>query len=220
MVQVWRDLLFAHWNVSPAAIRPLVPHQLELDTFGGYAWISITPFHMSLRLRGLLPLPGMFDFPELNCRTYVNVGGKPGICFFSLDTANRTAVWGARRFYHLPYFHAQMRVEQHGNSISYFSKRGGAAWRATYAPTSSERRAQSRSLDYFLSERYCLYTVWNGRTYRGDIHHVPWPLQSASAKIEENTVARAAGIQISPTPAAVSFVRELKVLLWSLERIS
>ena len=174
---------------------------------------------MSLRLRWLLPLPGMFDFPELNCRTYVTVGGKPGICFFSLDTTNRAAVWGARGFYHLPYFRAQMRAERRGNAISYYSKRGEAVWRATYAPTSSVRRAQTGSLDYFLAERYCLYTVWNGRTYRGDIHHVPWPLQSASVEIEENTVAQVAGIQISPTPAAVSFVRELKVLLRSLERI-
>jgi uncharacterized protein len=220
MVQVWRDLLFAHWNVSPAAIRPLVPHQLELDLFRGDAWISITPFHMSLRLRGLPPLPGMFDFPELNCRTYVNVGGKPGICFFSLDTTNRAAVWGARSFYHLPYFHAQMRIEQSGDSVSYYSKRGEAVWRATYAPASPAQRAQPGSLDYFLAERYCLYTVWKGRTYRGDIHHVPWPLQSASVKIEENTVAQAAGIQLPAAPAAVAFSRELKVLIWSLERIS
>jgi uncharacterized protein YqjF (DUF2071 family) len=149
MVQVWRDLLFAHWNVPPSAIRPLVPRQLELDTFGGDAWISITPFQMSLRLRGLPPLPGMFDFPELNCRTYVSVGGKPGICFFSLDTANRAAVWGARRFYHLPYFHAQMRVEKHGDSFSYFSKRGEAMWRATYAPNSPIRRAEPRLAGLF-----------------------------------------------------------------------
>jgi len=219
MVQVWRDLLFAHWNVSPAAIRHLVPKQFELDTFGGAAWISVTPFHMSVRLRGLPPLPGMFDFPELNCRTYVSVGGKPGICFFSLDTSNRLAVWGARKFYHLPYFHARMRVEKRGDSISYSSARDKAIWRGTYAPTSAVRRAQPGSLDYFLVERYCLYTVWKEKTYRGEIHHVPWPLQAASAQIKENSVAEAAGIHVSGAPAALSFARELKVLIWSLEQI-
>jgi uncharacterized protein YqjF (DUF2071 family) len=216
MVQVWRDLLFAHWNVSPATIRRLIPEQLELDTFGGQAWISVTPFHMSARLRGLPPLPGMSDFPELNCRTYVSAEGKAGVYFFSLDTASRAAVWGARSFYHLPYFHARMGIDKKRDAISYSSRRGEAVWRARYAPTSGALRAQPGSLDYFLAERYCLYTVWKGRTYRGEIHHVPWPLQAASARIEENSVAQAAGIQVSATPAAVSFARELKVLIWGL----
>jgi uncharacterized protein YqjF (DUF2071 family) len=219
MVQVWRDLLFSHWNVPPEAIWPLIPEQLELDSFDGDAWISITPLHMSVRLRGLLPLPGMFDLLELNCRTYVKVGGQPGIYFFSLDTASRAAVWGARHSFHLPYFHARMRIERRGDSISYSSIRGRAIWRATCAPTSDPRRAQPGSLDYFLAERYCLYTVWKGRTYRGEIHHAPWLLQAASLSIEENSVAAAAGIQLVPTPAAVSFARELKVLIWNLERV-
>jgi len=219
MVQVWRDLLFAHWNVPPEAIWPLIPEQLELDSFGGDTWISITPLHISLRLRGLPPLPGMSDLPELNCRTYVKVGGKPGIYFFSLDTASRAAVWGARTFYHLPYFHARMQVEKRADSISYSSVRGDAVWRATYAPTSPAQRAEPGSLDYFLAERYCLYTVRKGRTYRGEIHRVPWPLQSASLSIEENSVAQAAGIQVSAAPAAVSFARELEVLVWPLDRI-
>src|SRR5690348_8746221 len=119
MVQVWRDLLFTHWSVPPATIEHLVPEQLLLDTFDGQAWISITPFHMSLRFRGLPPLFGMSDFPELNCRTYVSAEGKPGIHFFSLDAARRAVVWGARTFYHLPYFQAIMRVAKNGDSFSY-----------------------------------------------------------------------------------------------------
>ena len=220
MVQVWRDLLFAHWNLPPATIRGLVPGQLELDTFDGTAWVSITPFHMSVRLRGLPPIPGMLDFPELNCRTYVTAQGKPGIYFFSLDTANRAAVWGARAFYHLPYFHARMQINKEDDSISYSSKRGAAVWRGAYAQTSAPRRAEPGSLDYFLAERYCLYTIWKGRTYRGEIHHVPWPLQAASVRIQENSIARTAGIELPDTPSAVSFARELEVLIWPLERLN
>jgi uncharacterized protein YqjF (DUF2071 family) len=218
MVQVWRDLLFAHWSVPAASIRRLVPEQLVLDTFDGQAWLSITPFHMSLRLRALPPLPGMFDVPELNCRTYVTVEGKPGIYFFSLDIASRAAVFGATTFYHLPYFHARMRIVKQAESFSYSSERGRAKWRAAYAPTSPPRHAAPGSLDYFLAERYCLYTVWRGKTYRGNIHHVPWSLQDAKLNLEENTVAQAAGIDLPPVPRAVSFARELKVLIWPLER--
>jgi uncharacterized protein YqjF (DUF2071 family) len=220
MVQIWRDLLFAHWSVPPATIRQLVPQQLSLDTFNGQAWLSITPFRMSLRLRALPPLPGMFDVPELNCRTYVTVEGKPGIYFFSLDIASRAAAFGARTFYHLPYFHARMRIERKTNSFSYFSSRGGATWRATYTPSSPPRHAVPDSLDYFLAERYCLYTVWKGMTYRGNIHHARWSLQDAQVKIEENTVAQDAGIELSWVPQVVSFARELKVLIWDLERLA
>lgn len=219
MVQVWRDLLFAHWNLSPDAIRHLIPEQLELDLFDGCAWVSITPFHMSARLRGLPPFPGMLDFPELNCRTYVTAQGKPGIFFFSLDTASRAAVWVARAFYHLPYFHAPMQIEKK-DSFVYSSIRGDVVWRATYAPVSNVRRAEPGTFDYFLAERYCLYTVWRGKAYRGEIHHLPWPLQPASVSIVENNVARAAGIDLPATPAAASFARELEVLIWPLERVS
>jgi uncharacterized protein len=219
MVQVWRDLLFTHWSLPPSAIQHLIPQQLLLDTFEGQAWISITPFHMSLRFRGLPPLPGMIDLPELNCRTYVSLEGKPGIYFFSLDITSVLAAWGARTFYHLPYFQATMRVAREGASLSYSSIRGAARWRASYSPTSEPRRARRGSLEYFLAERYCLYTVWKGRTYRGDIHHVPWALQNALVSIEENTVAEAAGIELADAPRAVSFSREIEVLIWGLQRI-
>lgn len=218
MVQVWRDLLFAHWSVPPAAIQHLIPHPLRLDTFEGQAWVSMAAFHMSLRLRGLPLLPGMVDLPELNCRTYVTVGEKPGIYFFSLDIASRGAVLGARWCYHLPYFHARMSIKRRGDSFDYTSSRRQAKWRATYAPRSAPRRAPRGSLDYFLAERYCLYTVWGEKAYRGDIHHAPWPLQDAAVRIEENTIAQAAGIDLPVSPQAVSFARELRVLLWTLER--
>src|SRR4051794_36967264 len=93
MVQVWRDLLFAHWEIAPDVLRTFIPKQLELDTYDGRAWISITPFEMSLRFRALPVLPGMGHLPELNFRTYVVKNDKPGIFFFSLDIASYAAVF-------------------------------------------------------------------------------------------------------------------------------
>lgn len=224
MIQIWRDLLFAHWKVPAGKLRPLIPASLELDIFEEDAWLTIAPFHMSLRFRGLPILPGMARIPELNCRTYVTVAGKPGIFFFSLDAASRSAVWGARAFYHLPYFPAQVRAETRSDAIAYSSSRpcGGAAiFRAHYGATSPPRSAQPGSIEYFLAERYCLYTVWRGAVYRGDIHHLPWPLQHASAQIEENTVARAIGIEMDAMrPDLTSFAKELKVLIWPLTKVS
>src|SRR5205823_5611680 len=42
----WHGLLFMHWPVQPAALRPLIPPPLEIDTFDRAAWIGVTPFHM------------------------------------------------------------------------------------------------------------------------------------------------------------------------------
>src|ERR1700757_4229949 len=80
MRQTWNDLLFAHWSVSPKYLRPLVPPQLELDTFNGRCWVAVTPFFMTaVSVRGVPPLPGFSHAPELNVRTYVSFGGKPGV---------------------------------------------------------------------------------------------------------------------------------------------
>ena len=67
------------------------------------------PFRLSgLRARGLPPLPFVSSFLELNTRTYVTAGGKPGIWFFSLDASSELAVEAARLGYKLPYFRADI----------------------------------------------------------------------------------------------------------------
>src|SRR5277367_4367575 len=140
MAQSWHDLLFAHWPVPVAALREKIPVSLGIDTFEGTAWIAVVPFRMSgVRLRGTPAVPGLSSFPELNVRTYVTHGNKPGVWFFSLDAANAVAVEIAKRWFHLPYFRAKMRLEERGDSIEYASVRThrGAAkaeLRCSYRP--------------------------------------------------------------------------------------
>jgi uncharacterized protein YqjF (DUF2071 family) len=221
MKQIWHDLLFAHWPVPVASLRPLVPAQLELDTFGGECWVGVVPFRMSgIRGRGLPALPGLSSFPELNVRTYVTHGQKRGVYFFSLDAANRTAVWAARTSYHLPYFHAAMTSSEDNETIHYSSRRYGAAaeFRGAYRPNSGPKPSVNGSLEHFLTERYCLYTTHRGLVYRGEIHHPPWPLQSAEAEMEVNTVATADAISLPDTAPSLLFARRLEVLIWPLRR--
>jgi uncharacterized protein len=219
MKQTWHDLLFAHWPLPPAMLRPLVPAQLALDLFDGHCWVGIVPFHMSgIRRRGVPPLPGLSRFPELNVRTYVTHESKPGVYFFSLDAANLLAVWAARKFYHLPYFHAEMKSEDRGGAIVYSSKRrkSAAEFRGSYRPIADVALRNKGSLEHWLTERYCLYTTHRSAVYRGEIHHQPWPLQDAEAEFEINTVAAAAGISLPPTPPLLHFARRLDVLIWPL----
>ncbi|HET7595864.1 MAG TPA: DUF2071 domain-containing protein, partial [Burkholderiales bacterium] len=138
MTQTWHDLLFAHWRADAGQLRAMVPDAFPLDTFEGDAWIAVVPFHMSNVGPRLTPsLPGLSAFPELNVRTYVRVGDKPGVYFFSLDAASAVAVAGARSLLRLPYFAASMSVEPDGDAIEYRSRRSSepaAALDVRYGP--------------------------------------------------------------------------------------
>jgi uncharacterized protein YqjF (DUF2071 family) len=221
MKQTWHDLLFAHWPLMPNLMRERVPSELRLDTFDGHCWVGVVPFWMSgVRARGVPSLPGLSQFPELNVRTYVTHGDKPGVYFFSLDAANLPAVWVARTFYYLPYFFAFMSSVQRDGEIRYSTQRreGSADFRAAYQPTSQSRQPAKGSLEHWLTERYCLYTVHQGRVYRGEIHHPPWPLQDAAAEFEVNTMAAAAQIDLHHTAPLLHFSPRQDVLIWPLRR--
>jgi len=173
-----------------------------------------------VRARWLPAIAGTSCFPELNVRTYVECGGKPGVYFFSLDAANGLAVRAARRFFHLPYFHAEMRSKDQAGEIGYSCRRRNAQaeFRGCYRPLAPVDVRMSGTLEHWLTERYCLYTTVNGKVYRGDIHHAPWPLQEASAEIEVNTMAAAAGIDLPDTGPLLHFAKRLDVLIWPLRR--
>jgi uncharacterized protein len=221
MQQTWNDLLFAHWPIAPASLGPLVPDVLPLDTFEGQCWVAITPFHMSgVRARWIPPVPGAARFPELNVRTYVTYGGKPGVFFFSLDAASRLAVWGARMAYHLPYYFARMKVTDADGSFRYESVRNPSTLlRATYSPVDAVQLRKPGTLEHWLTERYCLYTIFGGDVYRAEIHHEQWPLQDAQADFSANTMASAVGIALPEIPPLLHFSKRLEVLVWLLRKI-
>src|ERR1044071_5720227 len=114
MHQKWGKLLFMHWRIEEKLLRPLIPEQLEIDTFDGTAWIGIIPFTM-WDIRALPPyvppVPGLSAAHELNVRTYVHHNGVPGVWFFSLDTNSSAAVLAARTIYHLPYYSADIDLK-------------------------------------------------------------------------------------------------------------
>jgi uncharacterized protein YqjF (DUF2071 family) len=225
--QVWNHLLFAHWPLTTAILKPLIPVGLELDTYNGQAWVAVTPLLITdLRFRGLPPLPFASHFPELNFRTYVTDGKKPGVYFFSLDAANRLAVIGARIGYHLPYYNARMSSVENDGRIEFQSHRtdlqgNPAEFSATYSPTSEVYLSEPGSLENWLTERYCLYSDDDsGRLYRAEIHHMQWPLQSAEAEIRDNTVAQAKGLQLPDRSPLLHFANRLDVLVWPLEKLT
>ena len=227
MAQSWHDLLFAHWPVHTAVLRPLLPPQLKIDTFDGQAWLAVVPFRMSgVRLRGTPSVPGLSKFPELNVRTYVVAQGKPGVWFFSLDAGNRAAVALARTWFHLPYFRARMSCEGLDGRIHYRSERAhrgapAASLEGQYRPVDKVFSPQPGTLEHFLTERYCLYTADSrGDFIRGEIHHPAWSLQVAEAQFSRNTMAEAAGIPLPEAKPLLHFAKRQDVVVWPPERLA
>ena len=220
MTQSWHDLLFAHWSLPPDELRSKVPADFELDVFDDRAWIGIVPFQMTnVTLRGLPILPRISEFPEVNVRTYVRVGDRPGIYFFSLDAGSLLAVKAARVLLNLPYYLASMKVTRHANVVDYESRREGedgkAEFIATYEPTGSTFAAAKGSLEYFLTERYCLYhTDHRGAPYRLEIHHPPWKLQLAQAAFSRNTMAAAAAVALPDRAPLLHFAKRQDMVAW------
>jgi len=202
--QRWHGLVFLHWPMPAEALRALLPAGIEIDLFEGEAWVGVTPFSVSRMRPSLLPpLPLLSEAHEINVRVYVVRDGVPGIWFPSLEITNPLAKWGARIAYRLPYFRAAMRVGQRGEAFSFQSERTDAPpaafdleWRlgAPCAP------AQPGTLEFFLIERYVLYSGAGGRLLRARIHHRPWPLREATVLRLASTLLDADGLPAPATP--------------------
>lgn len=227
MTQSWHHLLFAHWPVDARTLRELLPAGLPLDLHDGQAWLGIVPFHMSnVSLRGVPNLPFVSAFPELNVRTYVTVGGKPGVYFFSLDADSSVAVAVARELVGLPYYKATMSVLGEGEDVFYESARdtkmpGVAQFKARYRPIGPVQPAAQGSLEYFLTERYCLYRVDDSNhVQRLEIHHPRWPLQTAEAEIVHNTMAEAAGIRLPSMAPLVHYAHRQDMVAFAPYKVT
>ncbi|MDQ6693249.1 MAG: DUF2071 domain-containing protein [Chloroflexota bacterium] len=224
MAQTWHDLLFVHWPVPAEVLLPSLPPGVQLDLFEGQAWLGIVAFRLTgVRLLAFPELPFVSYFPEVNVRTYVRVGDRPGVYFLSLDTDNRPAVALARAWFRLLYHHAHMEMKSCGSRISLKSRRDEhksppAEFEVTYSPYAPPHIASPCSLDCWLTERYRYYsTDRNGRLCHCDIHHTVWPLQPAEAYIRRNTMALCHGITLPAGEPLLHYARRMQALIWPVE---
>jgi hypothetical protein len=224
-LQNWRDLLFLHFSLDPGALRSVVPSDLELDTFPNedgieQAWVGLVPFRMQdVRPRILPAIPTTKAFPETNVRTYVHRNGRPGVWFFSLDAASRLACIGGRNLFHLPYKEAKMSVTRNAEAVRYFSKRSTGIGTDIEAVVSGDSRTtEPKTLEFFLVERYLLFST-NGRAwYGGNVHHAPYKVRQAELQQCTETLVRASGINSQPFTHTM-FVDAVDVRIGVLEKL-
>ena len=229
LTQRWNDLLFAHWPIPAAQMAALLPEWLEPDVFQGSAWLGAVPFWLDrIKIRGVPRLFGVRSFPDLNLRTYVRdqFTRAPGVYCFSLDATNLLAVTVARLYYHLPYYWAEMQLDQRSErEFTFFSRRRFSAkpivFSAVYrglGPSSKLAEHRSGTFESFFSERTCLFsTDRSGQPARANLHYVPWPLEEAQAQIERNDLARSIGLDLPEVEPVLHYSRRLAVYIWPRE---
>ena len=194
MSQMWEDLLFMHYPIDPGVLRNYVPQELELDVYENSGWISIIPFKVTkMRARGIPPLPLVNAFLEINVRTYVKYKDIPGIYFFSLDANHFLYVIGLKTAIGLPYKHAYMVCKQMNNAFQFKSHRLSDKSTSekidlTYTRGNVLFETLPGTLDYWLLERYCMYSYLGKYLIRGDIHHDKWKVSKATATTTINTM--------------------------------
>ncbi len=222
MAQDEKNLLFIHWPISIERMRSLVPSQMELDLYDGQSWLTMIAFHMvDLHLRDLPPLPWTSTFPEIDLLTYVRLNNQPGVFFLSIDAASNLGGWVARHFFHLPYLSANIEFSRKGDGFHVRSHRPAsdvapaAEFTAGYQPVGPTFEVKKGTLEYFLVERFVMFSVSpGGIIFGGHEHHLPWKLQRAEAEIETNTIPRAAGIELPGTPPLLHFSTGTHDITW------
>lgn len=204
--QRWHAMTFLHWRYDVDDLQRLLPSRLEVDTYDGAGWASITPFLMKeFRLGPLPAVPGLSTFPETNVRTYVRgPDGRDGLWFFSLEADSAPTVLGASSLYGVPYQYADMTVEE-GDLVTYRSKRREKSEIGHDIRVRPKAACPAPSeLDHWLTGRWRAYSTIAGRLTRVPVQHQPWPLWEAELLHLEQTLLGAAGL---PEPTGEPLVQ-------------
>jgi uncharacterized protein YqjF (DUF2071 family) len=222
MYHRWSRITFMHWRFPPAAVRPLVPESLTVETFDGAAWIGMTPFLMEgVRVPGLPAVPWLSRFPETNLRTYVrDARGRAGIWFLSLDAGRLHAALGGRAGYWLPYFWSDMSVDGQDGLVRYRCRRHGQSDTHCHAEVEMGlelAESERDELAHFLTARFRLFTVVANRLASAEIEHPPWELHHARLTALDQTLLQAAGL---PAPQDAPLLHSspgvpVRVGMWS-----
>jgi uncharacterized protein YqjF (DUF2071 family) len=201
--QTWRDLVFVHWAVSPAVVAPLLPPELEVDTFEGKAYVALVPFLMTgIRCVGLPPIPGTSRTLETNVRTYVRRRGVarepiPAVWFHSLEAASSLAVRAAR-------YERATATDAAARALATRVATSERRWPqptparslvdATFAADASFAPARPGTLEHFLVERYALYAQRGRTLLHAEVRHAPYRIRAGALRAVDPGLVVAAGV--------------------------
>ncbi len=217
--QSWRNLAFLHWEVPVEELETLLPEGIQPDLFEGKSYVGLVPFEMRNVRPVWCPKALGFNFLETNVRTYVLHKNEPGVFFFSLDATSLTAVKIARWVWHLPYFHSAMTFSNEQTKYDYGLKRSeNVLSNIKIEAGKALPPSQPDSIEYFLLERYLLFTQLRGQILRGQVHHLPYPARETELINCEDQLVEVSGFNgLSASPDLVHFSEGVDVEIYPLK---
>lgn len=217
--QEWNNALFLHWEVPAEILQLLIPESLTLDLFEGKGWVSLVAFTMNkIRPRHLPAVDFLSDFHEINLRTYVVHEDKPGVYFLNIEAEKLLSVLVAKGMSGLPYEKAYMtRTKVAGTNI-YQSANPAKGFQLNVKYKVVNAPYHKTALDFFLTERYCLYVDRSKKLYRYDIHHEEWGMATVTLQHLELDYKKGS-LLLDAKPQQVHYSKGVRVLAWRRREI-
>lgn len=223
MYQEWRDLLFLHWEYNVKEIQATLPPGLFVDTFDGKGYLTISPFSMeNLSIVNLPSVPGFSHFIEVNARTYVyDYNGIPGIWFYSLDINSLMASNAARLGFFLPYYYTDIKREKRQDRIDIEGKRVDepkADMTFAYAPKEGiSHLAEPNTLDFFLLERYVLFSFSSNQLSLARVHHQPYPIKEVEVFEYKSNLLELQSLDVAFPPSYAHYSKGVDVEIFKMK---
>lgn len=213
MEQRWSQLVYASYPVDPEAIRPRLPPGVELDTFGGRAWLSLVPMEVvSQRGRGLPTLPGTGHMQELNVRTYVRRGPVRGVWFLSV---NVDAAWMVALGRASGVNYQRVTVTRADANRFRAERDDGSALELAVGPREQARYATPGTVEAFLTRRLAAFTTLGGVLHYAALSHPPEWVRPCTVAVGARSLAAADGVPPPPDEIAALAVGDLQVAGWA-----
>src|SRR5581483_3925872 len=128
-----------------------------------------------------------------------------------------------RYVYHLPYFRAKIDLTQESNTIHYDLVRSDAQKPAEFSASwtigDELPKAHPDSLEFFLSERYCLYSAGGDSLYRARIFHQPWTLREATLSHLRSSMIESFDLPTPVSEPLLHYAESLDVSIWWLTKL-
>src|SRR5207249_6400460 len=85
----WSHIILLSFEAPEDLIRRAIPPGVEPDRWNGRTHVSLVALQMlDVRIKGWR-IPGFTAHPQVNFRTYVRVGGEPGVWFVRQFVSSR-----------------------------------------------------------------------------------------------------------------------------------
>lgn len=180
--QIWEDIYFLHWPVNKEEIRSYIPEPFTINEYEGMAWLSIVIF--TARHTKFRKFPKALSYPsfhQINVRTYVNFGIEKGVYFFSIYANDPLFVKGGNLI-NLPFINSRIKRGPFSTEIA------DGKLSCTFSKTELENKfiPKRGSLEHFLTEKYCIWSLRGNKIIKLPITHLPWALQRVEVMIKEN----------------------------------